>query len=283
LKRASLHIVGWIIVLLVNNSCIDEIGLDLPSGPEKVVVFGWITNEEKPYEIKISVSNNFSDLADYESISGAEVYVMDQLSNRYDFVEISGTGRYISDSLIFRGETENAYQLTIIANGTTYMSDTAALHNLSPIDEAYINFIADPAEFEIEPDDDNFFVSAFVNDDLANEDFYRWKVIVNEELRNRPEELVLFSDKFTNGNRFRFDAGNVLFNSSDQVHFIHMSLSKDAFEYYELLKDQTDNSTLTPKTQPAIIQGNINNIDDPQQLVLGYFGASEVVKVGVSQ
>lgn len=268
---------------LLSLSCIDQINLDLESGQSNLVVFGWITNEAVAYEVKLSLSNAYSDQSGYPPISGAEVFVTDHLANRYDFTEFQGTGRYLSDPSSFVGMPEYVYQLTVIYDENTYVSTLESMPVLTQVEDAFINFIADPADFEIDPGDENFFVSAFVVDDPQTDNYYRWKVYVNNELRNQPEELVLFDDRFTNGNTFKYDAGNVVFTASDVPYFQHMSLSKGAYDFYLNLKEQTSNSTLSPRIQPGIIKGNMSNIDDPDELVLGYFGASEIVTVGIDQ
>lgn len=154
---------------------------------------------------------------------------------------------------------------------------------LSPVENAFVNFIADPADFNVDPEDENFFVTAFVDDDPDMDNYYRWKIYVNDELRNQPEELVLFEDRFTNGNKFKFDAGNVLFTETDLPYFEHMSMSKGAYDYYNELKAQTSNSTLSPSVIPGVIIGNMSNQSDPSELVLGYFGASEVILVNIPE
>lgn len=267
---------------MANLSCIDQIDLNLDSGESNLVVFGWITNEIMPYEIKLSESNGYSDQTGFPAVSGAEVFVTDQLENRYDFIEVTGTGKYFSDSTMLVGSPGSTYQLTIVYNQSTYVSTVEEMPSLGPVEDPFINFIADPAEFEINPEDQNFFITAFIDDNESVDNYYRWKVYVNNELRNQPEELVLFDDRFTNGNKFKFDAGNVLFTESAIVYFQHMSLSKMAFEYYKNLKEQTSNSTLRPNILPGIISGNMRNQNDPDELVLGYFGASEVSTVMVN-
>lgn len=262
-------------------SCIDPINLDLDTGKTNLVVFGWITNESKSYEIKLSRSNGYSDQSGFPAISGAQVYVSDYLNNRYDFEEVGSTGSYLSDPSSFVGVPGYFYQLTIIDGEQTYISAMEEMPHLGIAEDAFVNFIADPSEFEIDSNDENFFITAFINDDPSMENYYRWKVYVNDELRNQPEELVLFDDRFTNGNKFRFDAANVLFTEFDVAYFQHMSMSKSAFDYYNDLKAQTSNSTLSPRTQPGVIIGNMSNLNDPEELVLGYFGASEVELVNV--
>ncbi|MEP3390644.1 MAG: DUF4249 domain-containing protein [Reichenbachiella sp.] len=280
--RVKKHII-LCLVGLIYSSCIDPIDLDLDTGESHLVVYGWITNEVTPYEIKLSESNGYSDQSGYPAVLGAEVYVTDHVGNRYDFNEIPGTGKYQSDPVYFVGSPGSIYQLTVLHNQERYSSTPEEMPALSAAEDAFVNFIADPADFEIDPEDENFFLSAFVDDDSATANYYRWKVYVNGELRNSPEELVLFDDQFTNGNKFKFDAGNVLFTQSDEAYFQHMSLSKGAFDYYNNLKEQISNSTLSPRVLPGIVEGNMANLDDSDELVLGYFGASEVSIVNVGQ
>lgn len=282
MSNIKIHIALFIIGLTI-LSCIDPIELNLDKGKTNLVVFGWITNENKPYEIRLTRSNGYSDQSGYPPVNGAEVFVMDQLNNRYDFVEEESTGRYLSDPSLFVGQPGNSYQLTIINDGQVYKSVMEKMPGLSPVENAFVNFIADPADFNVDPEDENFFVTAFVDDDPDMNNYYRWKIYVNDELRNQPEELVLFEDRFTNGNKFKFDAGNVLFTETDLPYFEHMSMSKGAYDYYNELKAQTSNSTLSPSVIPGIIIGNISNQSDPSELVLGYFGASEVMLVNIPE
>lgn len=275
------HIVFFLVMLII-TSCIDQIDLNLDSGASNLVVFGWITNEAVPYEIKLSLSNGYSDQSGYPAVSGAEVFVTDQEGNRFDFLEIEETGKYLSNPTVFRGTPGSEYQLTVLYNQNQYQSTTEQMPVLGLAEDAFVNFISDPVEFEIDPDDENFFISAFVDDDPSTSNYYRWKIYVNGQLRNSPEELVLFDDQFTNGNKFKFDAGNVLFTESDEAYFEHMSLSIGAYDYYKNLRDQISNSTLSPRVLPGIVEGNMTNLDDPDELVLGYFGASEISIVNVS-
>ncbi|UXX79295.1 DUF4249 domain-containing protein [Reichenbachiella carrageenanivorans] len=264
-------------------ACVDQINLELEAGQSNVVVFGWITDEAVPYEIKLSWSNGYSDQSGYLPVSEAKVYVTDQSGTQYDFVEIATSGRYQSDPSVFVGQPGGIYQLTIHHGQSIYQSAKEELPPLSPVQDVFVDFVADPADFNVKPEDENFFVSAFVEDDVILENYYRWKVYVNNELRNKPEELVLFDDQFTNGNKFKYDASNVLFTAADQAQIQHMSLSKGAFEYYINIKEQTSSSALTPRIQPGIIKGNMSNPNNDNELVLGYFGASAVATIQVGK
>lgn len=283
MNRSTRHIILFFIFACCCHACIDPIDLNLDAEKSHLVVFGWVTDEPIAYEVKLSLSNGFSDKKEYQPISNAKVFVTDQLSNRHDFIEVARTGRYLSDPSTFIGIPGYTYQLTIIHEGNTYQSSREEMPKLPPVENASIGFISNPLDFEIKSNDNNFFISAFINDDPDVDNYYRWKVFVNGRLRNLPEELILFNDRFTNGNRFKFDAGNVLFTQSDNPHFQHRSLSKKAYEYYVNMKDQTSNSTLSPRIQPGIIRGNISFQGNQDELVLGYFGASQVVTIKVGE
>jgi hypothetical protein len=56
------------------------------------------------------------------------------------------------------------------------------------------------------------------------------------------------------------------------------ALSSNAFQYWNLLEKQNQESGGFYETQPARIQGNIHNIADPAERVLGFFNVSSVTQ-----
>lgn len=269
----------WLTILvLFLIGCVDPVSLDLPTSEPKLVVFGWVTNEIKPYEVSLSLTNNFSDISDYTSVTGAEVYVLDNLDQRHDFIEQDDTGKYYSDPNDFIGVIGNAYTLHVItAKQEHYVTLSEPLLGVPPLASASISFLNDPDIFEIADDEDNYFATGFVQDEVELSNFYRWKIYVDGKLKNRPTEITLFDDNFSNGNTFRFDASNVLFKKNQLVQIEHYSLTIAAYEFYSSIKRQTENDQLEPRPIPAIIKGNVYNLNDSNELVLGYFGASEVI------
>lgn len=53
-----------------------------------------------------------------------------------------------------------------------------------------------------------------------------------------------------------------------------VGISREAYLYYKLLNDQTQNTGTLTDTPPAPIIGNIQNVNDPNDKVIGYFGAA---------
>lgn len=258
--------------MIFHWSCEEIVNLDLPTGPERVVISGWITNEVQPYEIHITKTNAFDDQRPNPALSGAEVYVIDRLSVRYDFREIGETGIYVSDPRELVGQPGNAYTLhVILADGGEYVSKQETLHPVPALEPLSFDSFLDPITSV-----PNYFVKGFINDVADIRNFYRWRVFVNGDLKNRPEEIIVFSDKFTDGNRFENRAANISLAAMDTVYLEHRSLSEGAFDYYELLVSQTRSQFGGINTPPAIVHGNLSNISNESEVVLGYFGASEI-------
>ncbi|MCY7351480.1 MAG: DUF4249 domain-containing protein [Cytophagaceae bacterium] len=57
------------------------------------------------------------------------------------------------------------------------------------------------------------------------------------------------------------------------------SLSREAYRYFKLLQDQSQNTGGLADTPPAPLLGNVRNRTDEQDKVTGYFGASSVASV----
>ena len=54
------------------------------------------------------------------------------------------------------------------------------------------------------------------------------------------------------------------------------SLTKEAFQFFDLLKNQLSIQGSIFDPPPATIRGNMINLDDPDVAVIGYFRASDV-------
>lgn len=56
------------------------------------------------------------------------------------------------------------------------------------------------------------------------------------------------------------------------------SLTKSAYDFWELVDEQNNNVGSVFDTPPARIRGNLYNVTNPDDVVLGYFGASDFSK-----
>ncbi|MEQ6120588.1 DUF4249 domain-containing protein [Reichenbachiella sp. MALMAid0571] len=283
MKHYQSHITRWkrntlaFCVFILAVCCEDSINLDLPLGAERIVISGWITNLEEPYTVSVSRTVGFNDQTTDPGISGAEVYVLDRFSNRFDFVETNESGTYHSNASELVGTPGNAYVLHVnISGGSQYASAWEVLNAVSDLDTVFFDTAFDPELPITDPNAKVYFTKGAINDIPNVRNFYRWKMYINDTLKNKPEEIVIFDDKFTNGNVFETKVTDVFLKSGDKLKLEQWSLSQRAFDYYSLLISQISSDQIGPSTPPSTVKGNIFCLDDQEELVLGYFGASEI-------
>lgn len=262
-------------------SCVDSVDLELPLGTERVVIGGWITTDNQPYKISVTRTIGFNDSDSDAGISEAEVYVLNRFSERFDFLESDEKGIYVSDPDEFLGETGERYTLYVnLKNGSQYVSASEFLQTVPELDTIFFETSFDPLLPISDPNAKIFFTKGRIVDTPVVRNYYRWKMYINDTLRNKPEEFVIFNDKFTNGNLFETKVTEILLKSNDSLRLEQWSLSKRAFDYYSLLISQINNDQIGPSTRSTAVRGNMRSLTDSEGLVLGYFGASEIIVRG---
>lgn len=100
-------------------------------------------------------------------------------------------------------------------------------------------------------------------------------------------EVNILSDVFSNGRKIEarpvakipfYAVGAGFGNSTALVEIQQFAISANAYEYYKILRDQTQNTGYLTDTPPAAIIGNVRNINDASEQVVGYFGAAGIAK-----
>ena len=101
------------------------------------------------------------------------------------------------------------------------------------------------------------------------------------------DEINIFADVYTNGRTVTgrpvakipfYVTGGGFGNRGALVEIQQYAISSNAYEYYKLLRDQAQNTGNLTDTPPAAIIGNIRNVNDASEKVVGYFGAAGVSK-----
>lgn len=100
-------------------------------------------------------------------------------------------------------------------------------------------------------------------------------------------EITVFSDIYSNGRQVQaqqvakipfYVMGGGFANRAALVEIQQLAISPNAYEYYKLLRDQAQNTGNLTDTPPSAIIGNVRNIDDSTEEVVGYFGTAGVAK-----
>ena len=122
------------------TSCSKVYDSHVDTAHNMLVVDGRITNKEEAYHIALTYAKPFNSSEKSTPVSGANVFVTDNLNNSYKFNE-RDKGDYVSDSLQFTGKPGYTYRLHIATtDGTEYQSDQQKMFPEVSPDNAYAKF-----------------------------------------------------------------------------------------------------------------------------------------------
>lgn len=99
-----------------------------------------------------------------------------------------------------------------------------------------------------------------------------WEILHNYTIN-------VFSDQYSNGGLItNRKVAEIPFyqHSPCLVDIRQLSLTKDAYTYYQLFQQQTQNSGGLADTPPTVLVGNVRNVANAREGVVGFFGASAV-------
>ncbi|MEL7146495.1 MAG: DUF4249 domain-containing protein [Bacteroidota bacterium] len=266
-----------ILTVSILSSCEDELAPDLEERVNLLVVDGWIYNTPGPQTVRVARSVAFEDTQNLSQVTGAVVIVRNRNLEDVRLTEIS-PGLYQTDEN-FQGQVGQSYQVEIRpGNGRVYLSD---FQTLRPVPEILTLSMELDETSTNNPDflPEQFFPVTIVQDFPESVDFYRWKVARNEEFFNEPEDIILLTDRFINGNRFRNELKEYLFLEGDTVHVRLESMTQEAYNFLRFFRRQTTDLGTSGGTNPGVLQGNLRNRDDENEVVLGFFGASAVTTI----
>lgn len=274
-----------------------------PKYEHVLVVEGEITNFPGPYTIKLSSSVSFQN-RQVVPLSGYFVEVEDDQGNSEVLTETSA-GVYTTSVDGLQGIAGRHYRIKIVSNdGREYASGFEELKTPPVIDTVF-------AKVEYVSDDNipfdlagyRFYVNTFTP--LDEETYYFWKL--NATYKYSADLIIRWMydgelHPYTNSDSLRycwltkkifeyflFDNQNLNTTTVNDfpLHFVPVdvrdlsirysllttqyNISKEAYRFWHSVKDQNDNIDDLYSKQPFQIRGNIFNINNPDEPVLGYF------------
>jgi hypothetical protein len=106
-------------------------------------------------------------------------------------------------------------------------------------------------------------------------DGYCWDIIYENSIN-------VFSDIYTNGKTIKGQLIALIpWNNftGALIEVKQYSISAEGYRFYNLLAQQGNKTGSLTDTPPAALVGNIRNVNNPQEVVVGFFGASSVNSV----
>jgi len=300
LLKNKIHMILFVIIASV-VSCVEEIPLESSGFEEAIVIEATITNEVKQHQIKLFQAFAL-DTTGPNPLSGAVVKVIGK--SEYLFEE-GEDGIYTSrDS--FAAQPGINYQLNILANGKEYESELMELLGTNSIDQLEanrINFrgdngVAITLNNQTSNGVANYYKYEYVETFKFNSNYFKVNDIIIEngepiEVPKQKEEYTCY--RTTNSQEIILANTNSLSENSVNdllVKFIESNnpavsnrysllvkqfiISREAYTYYEILKELSSSDNLFSQSQPGFYAGNISNINNPDEKVIGFFNISSV-------
>lgn len=295
------------------SACIKEIDFPIGEVGEVLVVNATLTNETKFHQVKLSKTYDLEEESD-PSVRGASVSVLVD-GNTYTYTEIEN-GVYESEEA-FKGEIGKEHVLIVeTADGERYESANEIMPNSTEIVDIYPHLTNQINLDQTEVVEGvQFFINN--NSSTSQENYFRfewednWEILTPEwayELRydgcaDSLGERSLAEIDVTRCYDSSISKELILgtsINSTSQdlkeqpIKFIGLdipilrnrysilvkqyTLTESAYSYYANIKESNDTNGSFFDQQKGAITGNIENVDDNTEIVLGFFEVANVTE-----
>lgn len=275
----------------------------------KIVVDALITDQDTVQMINLSMTSSL-ELPDVTPLTDCQVSVTDINDQEFIFnesVELPGCYQCIIDaSALYTG---NRFRLHFTTpTGAEYISEYEELMPCPPVDSVHYEIMSVPTpDPEIDIDGLQFYIDFKAPEDYGR--YYRWQIDETWEYHSTWPITKYWAGRMYNtidyslyicyktipvDDIFTLSTKGLVENSYKKykLHFVNdhtqrlmykysllikqYSLSETAFYYWEALNKNNQESGGLFDSQPAMAKGNISNIRNPGEIVLGYFGVSSV-------
>ncbi|MGB3617190.1 MAG: DUF4249 domain-containing protein [Catalinimonas sp.] len=248
------------------TACEDVVDLDVPEAPPRVVVDGRVTNHLDSQTVRLTYSTPYFDNRTPPPITGATVEIADDEGVTVALTE-TAPGYY---KALFAGTAGRVYTLRFTTpEGRSYTSQPERLNRVTAIDSlAVVN--QDSLPFA----EDGYYVRLFAQEPGETEDYYFWRWSINGEIEDDPSEVQWAADDFVNGRPIRdFQLNFEPFEVDDEILVEQLGITPEFYEFISILFEQTNRGGLFDPP-PAPVPGNVFNVADDEEKVLGYFYAA---------
>jgi len=299
-----------IVSLFVLCTCIDPYYQKITKYESLLVVDGLVTDENSSYSVKLS--RTIQDQNGTPSmVSDATVFITDNEGNNSYLIN-TGIGVYKTDSLLFRGQVGRSYILHITTpDGGNYQSDPCIMQNVPEIDTVYYEKDKELVNNGTESIEGiRIYLDSKQGD---NDTYYRWEYeetwkfkvpdppkakYINEHdiipvtdfheycWKSGKSDQILIHSAYISDNE-PVKRQPVLFVASDQSDRLMIqysllvkqySVSKVEYDFWDNLTHVAESGSDIFAAQPYTVLSNIHNLNNPEDLVLGYFQVSSVSK-----
>lgn len=282
-------------------ACVDEVDLNVNTVQRSIVFDGFVTDSLGDFTLKISESSIIGVGNDniLDPVGGATAKLVDSDGVEYLYQETEDLEYELKDFKVLRGK--NYFLDVVLADGRHYQSTPAELRSSSTIDSVSYEIREESMRNNLGEFETQLRIYTNIATDISQAEtppFLRWRVTgeyqflegyrgaLNPRYCYIPINLDLNEIRLLNGNEIR---DGQLFNQviadveyDDRFalqfcfHISQYSISEEEYTYWQNIKEVTDIDGGLFDPPPGTIIGNIRNVDDPDEIPVGYFSVSSV-------
>ncbi|RMG30853.1 MAG: DUF4249 domain-containing protein [Bacteroidetes bacterium] len=252
-------------------ACEQVVQLDLPTAAPRLVVDGLYTNQPGQQRVRLSYTAPYFTQEAEPPVRGALV-VVSELGGKQDTLAETERGIYRSEkTAILAG----VYVLHIfLPDGKHYRSQPEMLYEVPPIDSLYFR-----ENVALNEQDKGYNIFIDTKDPAGVENYYRWKRYVNGQYQNEPLDIIIGFDEYADGKDWLGIQINLnAVQKGDSILVEQLSISKAFYDYLFTLQQQTAFVGGIFDPPPASVKGNMVNVDDVNEQVLGFFRVAAVAQ-----
>ena len=285
----SVLVVALLLVLTV--SCVDRLDFVGETKEGQLVIYGLLTDVEERQVVTVS-RTALSGLPP-RGVPNAKVSVLSTSGARYPYTSLK-TGEY--ELVGFRATAGNSYALEVVVDGKVYQSKFEKVPELDAEDK--LSFTFDNEPFRTEKPEYVFKVFSETKlPDTQDPIYLRWTIeetylwplawlrgtgipppqpppcFISDVIE--PNRINLFDGSGTSTRNSTLLLGRRSVDNSFQYPFYvtvkQLSINREAYNYWEKIKIVISNQGSLFDIPPAPVFGNIFNVKDSEETVLGYF------------
>lgn len=269
----------------------------ITQAPNYLVVEGFINNGDST-TIKLSRTTQLSDTAKSKPELGAVILIEDNLNNHYQLTEF-GKGVYKS-AVVNLNNAQTCRLHIITTDKKEYASDMVEIDKTPPIDTITHSVINNGIQIQVSTHDATNKVEYFRWDFTETWEYSSYYVAHYKYVNGAVTYLSPSDPDYDNICWINGYSNQILVASAENlsqsvinnqtITYVDEStgklalgysilikqyaLTKDAFEYWQKLKKNTEQLGSIFDAQPSDLKGNLHNLNDANEPVMGYISAS---------
>lgn len=255
----------YIICLLILSGCQDVIDLKLPENQTGKLAIDATLYKDSLAQVKITKSLAYFDQTTFPEVIDALVILKD--GTDIDTLQHIGGGNYIGKKI--RGKVGRTYTMEVKSGNESTTATAILPRDGHRIDSIYFNEIPFlPANFT-----DRIVTNMWLQEPLGPGDNYLFRFEKNDTLQTRPENIDIRDDQFVDGVQLKDISVGVLLKKGDRVRVEIHSITRECYDYYFQIINNTVRQGGIFNPPPAPLKTNWSNG------ALGYFRVSSVVSI----